>query len=131
MYYSISYCQEHGNCDPGKDPLDKLVDKVKIKLNTDKIINDIKQKVDEISAEAWTNIQESILDDKTKEAFDLILSILDKLKEFDMPEIAYKLPMPLLLALIRRIQEHESKNLNFSYTYYQGRRNRFCLGGPE
>ena len=96
--------------------MDKLVDKVKIKLNTDKIINDIKQKVDEISAEAWTNIQESILDDKTKEAFDLILSILDKLKEFDMPEIAYKLPMPLLLALIRRIQEHESKNLNFSYT---------------
>ena len=116
LFYSISYCQEHGNCDPGKDPLDKLVDKVKIKLNTDKIINDIKQKVDEISAEAWTNIQESILDDKTKEAFDLILSILDKLKEFDMPEIAYKLPMPLLLALIRRIQEHESKNLNFSYT---------------
>ena len=94
--------------------MDKLVDKVKIKLNTDKIINDIKQKVDEISAEAWTNIQEAILDDKTKEAFDLILSILDKLKEFDMPEIAYKLPMPLLLASIRRIQEHESKNLNFS-----------------
>ena len=80
------------------------------------IINDFKQKVDEISADAWTNIQESILDDKTKEAFDLILSILDKLKEFDMPEIAYKLPMPLLLALIRRIQEHESTNLNFSYT---------------
>ena len=94
------------------DGLDKLVDKVKTKLDTDKI----KQKVDEISADAWANIQESILDDKTKEAFDLILSILDKLKEFDMPEIAYKLPMPLLLALIRRIQEHESKNLNFSYT---------------
>ena len=65
-YYSISYCQEHGNCDPGKDPLDKLVERVKI--NTDNIINDIKQKVDEISAEAWTNIQESILEDKTKEA---------------------------------------------------------------
>ena len=110
-YYSISYCQEHGNCDPGKDPLDKLVERVKI--NTDNIIDDIKQKVDEISAEAWTNIQESILDDKTKEAFDIILSILDRLKEFDMPEIAYKLPIPLLLALIRRIQEHESKNLDF------------------
>ena len=96
--------------------MDKLVDKVKIKLNTDKIINDIKQKVDEISAEAWTNIQESILDDKTKEAFDLILSILDKLKEFAMLEIPYKLPMPLLLILIKRIQDYESKNLNFSYT---------------
>ena len=110
-YYSISYCQEHGNCEHGKDPLDKLVERVKI--NTDNIINDIKQKVDEISAEAWTNIQELILDDKTKEAFDIILSILDRLKEFDMPEIAYKLPIPLLLALIRRIQEHESKNLDF------------------
>ena len=84
-----------------------------MKTNTDNIINDIKQKVDEISAEAWTNIQESILDDKTKEAFDVILSILDRLKEFDMPEIAYKLPIPLLLALIRRIQEHESKKLDF------------------
>ena len=83
------------------------------------VINDFKQKVDEISADAWTKIQESVLDDKTKEAkeaFDLISSILDKLKEFYMPEIAYKLPRPLLLVLIKRIQDYESKNLNFSYT---------------
>ena len=37
LSYSISYCQEHGNCDPGKDPLDKLVERVKI--NTDNNIN--------------------------------------------------------------------------------------------
>ena len=97
------------------DGLDKLVDKVKTKLDTDKI----KQKVDEISADAWTKIQESVLDDKTKEAkeaFDLISSIFDKLKEFYMPEIAFKLPKPLLLLLIKIIQDYESKNLNFSYT---------------
>lgn len=121
--YRIAYCQEYGNCDPGKDPLDKLVERVKI--NTDSIINDIKQKVDEISAEAWTNIHESILDDKTKEAFDVILSILDRLKEFDMPEIAYKLPIPLLLALTRRIQEHESTINNDKMTEVQMSINEF------
>ena len=89
----MAYCQEN-DCDP-KDPLDKFIDDLKDKL--------------EIS---WDKIQDSLLTDQMKETVHLIGSILESLKEFEMPEIEYQTPRPILLALLKKTQEYINKQNN-------------------
>ena len=73
VYFRIAYCQDN-NCDP-KDPLDKFIDDLKDKLDI-----------------SWDKIQDSLLDDQMKETVSLIGSILESLKQFEMPEKEYLTP---------------------------------------
>ena len=73
FYFRIAYCQDN-NCDP-KDPLDKFIDELKDKLDI-----------------SWDKIQDSLLDDQMKETVSLIGSILESLKQFEMPEKEYLTP---------------------------------------
>ena len=82
VYFRVAYCQDN-NCDP-KDPLDKFIDDLKGKLDI-----------------SWDKIQDSLLNDQMKETVSLIGSILESLKQFDMPEIEYLTPRPILLLLLK------------------------------
>ena len=90
--FRIAYCQEKG-CNP-KDPFDLLLD-------------DVKSKIDGISTEWWEKTQDAIFDDQIKETFNLINSILERVKQFDLPETDYKIPRLVLLALLKKVQEFE------------------------
>ena len=54
----------------------------------------------------WENAQNNLLDQNIKEALDFISAIMEKLKQFDMPDVEYKIPRIVLLALIKRTQEY-------------------------
>ena len=57
----------------------------------------------------WDKAQDMVLDNKMKEAFTFILSIIDNLKNYDMPDVEYNIPRLVLLALVKRAQEHKAK----------------------
>ena len=104
--------------DPPSDPLDKFLDDLKQKVDADKILDDVKLKIDNLSTEAWESFQDlKILDDKTKEAYDLVASILKQVKQFDMNDLEYNIYRPILLLLLKRIQEFDaSKNIVGRYS---------------
>jgi len=93
--YRVAYCQDN-NCDP-KDPLDKFIDDLKDKLDI-----------------SWDKIQDSLLTAQMKETVNLIGSILESLKEFEMPEIEYQTPRPILLAVLKKTQEYIDKQNNLN-----------------
>lgn len=93
--YRVAYCQDN-NCDP-KDPLDKFIDDLKGKLDI-----------------SWDKIQDSLLNDQMKETVSLIGSILESLKQFDMPEIEYLTPRPILILLLKKTQEYIDKQNNLN-----------------
>ena len=95
VYFRIAYCQDN-NCDP-KDPLDKFIDDLKGKLDI-----------------SWDKIQDSLLNDQMKETVSLIGSILESLKQFDMPEIEYLTPRPILILLLKKTQEYIDKQNNLN-----------------
>ena len=49
-----------------------------------------------------------------KETVSLIGSILESLKQFDMPEVEYLTPRPILLLLLKKTQEYIDKQNNLN-----------------
>ena len=63
---------------------------------------------------SWDKIQDSLLNDQMKETISLIGSILESLKQFDMPEIEYLTPRPILILLLKKTQEYIDKQNNLN-----------------
>ena len=91
--YRLAYCQEKGTCTQ-IDPLDAIFDKL-----------NLKDKLDDLGQDIWQQVQDKFIDEHVKEALDFIVSICDRLKQFDMPDIEYKIPRFILLFLVKRSQE--------------------------
>jgi hypothetical protein len=73
-------------------------------------MEDVKAKLDTMSTEWWQKVEDNLLNERTKEAIKFITGILENLKAFDMPDVEYKIPRFILLALLKRAQEAESSN---------------------
>ena len=117
--YRVIHCEEAG-CDP-RDPLDLFVDQIKAKIDLDlsdlksdlnDFKTDLKTKLDTFGTEFWDTVQDKIMDAKMKEALDFIVTILENLKQFDMPDIEYNVPRLILLALVKRTQEYKLGKFN-------------------
>ena len=122
--FRIAYCEEKGLDCPSKDPLDRLLeelkDKIDDKIDTGKMFDNLKDKIDsvsqdvsdnikEISKDTWKRIEQAVLDsmdDKSRDILHLISSILERLNDFSMPDIEFKVPRLILLAILRKIQEY-------------------------
>ena len=78
-------------------------------LGADDILVDLKGKVDKMGEEWWDKAKQSILDEKMEEAVDFITKIIERLQTFDMPDIEYKNPRFVLLALLKKAQEYSAE----------------------
>lgn len=89
--YRLAYCEDKG-CNNARDPVDL-------------VLEDVKAKLDDLSADWWQRAKDSLFDERMKEALDFITDILENLKAFDAPDLEYTAPRFILLALVKKAQE--------------------------